>query len=83
MESHCRPCILCMGAAVKVTVGRVEYAGADPSGGAAHLQLQNAHTARLMPQIVGPDSGPLGTIGAPIHYAFYPDRNPDGAVVDA
>ena len=38
------PCILCMGAAVMATVGRVEYAGADPYGGAAHLQLQNAHT---------------------------------------
>jgi len=41
------------------TVGRVEYAGADPYGGAAHLQLENAHTNRLMPKIVGPDIGPL------------------------
>ena len=62
------------------TVGRVEYAGADPYGGAAHLQFQNAHTARLMPQIVGPDDGPLGTM---LHYAFYLERNPDGAVVAA
>jgi len=77
------PCILCMGAAVMATVGRVEYAGADPYGGAAHLQLQNAHTTRLMPQIVGPDIGPLGTIGALLHYAFYLERNPDGAVVSA
>ena len=58
------PCLLCMGAAVMATVGTVEYAGADPYGGAAHLQLKNAHTARLMPQIVGPDRGPLGTFGA-------------------
>ena len=77
------PCVLCMGAAVMATVGRVEYAGADPYGGAAHFQLKNAHTTRLMPQIVGPDNGPLGTIGALIHYAFYLERNPDGAVVDA
>ena len=77
------PCILCVGAAVMATVGRVEYAGADPYGGAAHLQLQNAHTTRLMPQIVGPDNGPLGTIGALFHYAFYLERDPDGAVVTA
>ena len=77
------PCVLCMGAAVMATVGRVEYLGADPYGGAAHLQLQNAHTTRLMPQIVGPDNGPLGTIGALIHYAFYLERNPEGGVVDA
>jgi len=77
------PCILCMGAAVMATVGKVEYAGADPYGGAAHLEIRNAHTARLMPQIAGPDPGPLGTIGALLHYAFYLERNPDGAVVDA
>ena len=58
------------------TVGKVEYVGADPYGGAAHLQLQNAHTTRLMPQIVGPDNGALGTIGALLHYAFYVERNP-------
>ena len=77
------PRILCMGAAVMATVGKVEYAGADPYGGAAHLQLKNAHTTRLMPHIVGPDGGSLGTIGALLHYAFYLERNPDGAVVDA
>lgn len=77
------PCCLCMGAAVMATVGRVEYAGADPYGGAAHLQLENAHTTRLMPQIVGPDNGPLGSFGALIHYAFYRERSPDGAVVAA
>jgi tRNA(adenine34) deaminase len=77
------PCILCVGAAVMATVGRVEYAGADPYAGAAHLQLENAHTTRLMPQIVGPDIGPLGTIGALLHYAFYLERNPDGVVANA
>jgi tRNA(adenine34) deaminase len=77
------PCLLCMGAAVMATVGRVEYAGADPYGGAAHLELHNAHTARLMPRVTGPDPGPLGTIGALLHYAFYLERNPDGAVVNA
>ena len=64
------------------TVGRVEYAGADPYGG-AHLELDNVHTARLMPRVTGPDPGPLGTIGALLHYAFYLERNPDGAVVNA
>jgi tRNA(Arg) A34 adenosine deaminase TadA len=77
------PCILCVGAAIMATVGRVEYAGADPYGGAAHLRLDNAHTARFMPQIVGPDHGSLGKLGALLHYAFYLERSPHGAVVDA
>jgi tRNA(Arg) A34 adenosine deaminase TadA len=77
------PCLLCVGAAVMATVGSVEYAGADPYGGAAHVRIQNAHTARLMPPIVGPADGALGTIGALLHYAFYVERNPDGAVVSA
>jgi hypothetical protein len=74
------PCALCVGAAVMATVGRVEYAGPDPYGGAAHLQLANAHTARLMPAIVGPVDGVLGTLGALFHYAFYLQRDPEGAV---
>jgi tRNA(Arg) A34 adenosine deaminase TadA len=77
------PCLLCVGAAVMATVGRVEYAGADPYGGAAHLQVKNAHTARLMPPINGPSEGPLGVVGALLHYAFYAERNPAGAVVAA
>jgi hypothetical protein len=72
-----------MGAAVMATVGRVEYAGADPYGGAAHLEIQNAHTERLMPPVKGPSEGALGVIGALLHYAFYVERNPTGAVVAA
>ena len=77
------PCLLCVGAAVMATVGRVEYAGADPYGGAAHLELKNAHTARLMPTISGPAEGLPGTLGALLHYAFYFERNPVGAVATA
>lgn len=77
------PCLLCVGAAVMATIGRVEYAGADPYGGAAHLQVKNAHTARLMPPVNGPSEGAFGVIGALLHYAFYAERNPAGAVVGA
>jgi len=77
------PCVLCVGAAVMATVGKVEYAGPDPYGGAAHLQLENAHTNRLMPLMIGPDVGALGTFGALLHYAFYLERNPNGEVADA
>ncbi len=77
------PCLLCVGAAVMATVGRVDYAGADPYGGAAHLEIQNAHTERLMPHVTGPSEGALGVIGALLHYAFYVERNPTGAVVAA
>ena len=77
------PCLLCMGAAVMATVGRIEYAGADPYGGAARVEIQNAHTARLMPRVIGPSEGALGVIGALLHYAFYTTRDPAGAVVAA
>ncbi len=77
------PCALCVGAAVMATVGRVEYAGADPYGGAAHLRLRNAHTARLMPTMVGPADGTLGALGAFLHYAFYVERDPKGVVASA
>jgi hypothetical protein len=83
MLTTLEPCLLCVGAAIMATVGRVEYAGADPYGGAAHLRIEKAHTARLMPPIVGPAEGVLGTIGALLHYAFYVERSPDGAVVAA
>jgi hypothetical protein len=72
-----------MGAAVMAAVGRVEYAGADPYGGAAHLRLRNAHTARMMPVIIGPADGTLGTLGALLHYAFYAQRDPTGVVTAA
>lgn len=77
------PCLLCVGAAVMATVGRVQYAGADPYGGAAHLRLRNAHTERMMPVISGPADGTLGTLGALLHYAFYVERDPTGVVAAA
>ena len=83
MLTTLEPCALCVGAAVMATVGRVEYAGADPYAGAAHLRLANAHTARLMPPVVGPADGTLGTLGALLHYAFYLQRDPNGAVAVA
>jgi tRNA(Arg) A34 adenosine deaminase TadA len=77
------PCLLCMGAVVMATVGRLEYAGADPYGGAAHLTLHNAHTARMMPHVIGPADGATGTLGALLHYAFYVERDSTGVVTAA
>jgi tRNA(Arg) A34 adenosine deaminase TadA len=77
------PCLLCVGAAVMATVGRVEYAGADPYGGAAHLTLQNDHTTRMMPLIIGPADGTIGRLGALLHYAFYFERDSTGVVTSA
>lgn len=77
------PCVLCVGAAVMATVGRIEYAGADPYGGAAHLRLDNTHTQRLMPPVTGPAEGLAGRLGALLHFAFYLERDPTGVVVQA
>jgi len=39
LYSALEPCLLCLGAALMSTVGRIRYAGADPAGGACRLGI--------------------------------------------
>jgi tRNA(Arg) A34 adenosine deaminase TadA/phage tail protein X len=78
------PCLLCVGATVMATVGRLRYAGADPYGGAdGALTASNAHTERLPLRVEGPREDAFGVLGSALLPAFFLRRNPDGDVVRA
>ena len=78
------PCLLCVGATVMATVGRVRYAGADPYGGGdGGLVGGNPHIERLPLQFEGPRDDAFGVLASALLSAFYLRRNPQGAVVVA
>jgi tRNA(adenine34) deaminase len=78
------PCLLCVGAAVMSSVGRVEWAGADPYGGATAVPSGlNAHLRRGLTAFAGPRRDALGLVAAALHVEFYLRRRPDGHVVAA
>ena len=75
------PCVLCVGATVMATVGRIRYAGADPYGGG---QVgSNPHVERVPLQLEGPREDAFGVLASALLPAFYLRRNPRGAVVAA
>ena len=84
LNTTLEPCVLCVGAAVMATVGRIRYAGADPyGGGAGGLVAVNAHIARVPFQLDGPRGDAFGTLGSALLLAFFLRRNPSGHVVQS
>jgi tRNA(adenine34) deaminase len=78
------PCLLCVGAAVMSSIGRVHWAGVDPYGGATGVRLgTNAHLRRDITAFEGPADDVLGTFAAALHVEFYLRRKPEGHVVAA
>ena len=78
------PCLLCVGATVTATVGRIRYAGADPYGGGdGALTGSNAHTERVPLRLEGPREDAFGVLASALLPAFFLRRNPDGHVVRA
>jgi hypothetical protein len=76
------PCLLCVGATVMATVGRIRYAGADPYGGGdGALTGSNAHTERVPLQLEGPREDAFGVLASALLPAFFLRRDPDGHVV--
>jgi len=75
------PCPLCIGALAMSTVGRLDYLGVDPYGGAVGLLGDTAHTARVPVQVHGPRDDSVGVLVSALHVACYLQRNPVGAVV--
>jgi|SRR5215207_1053850 len=73
------PCLLCVGATVMATVGRVRFAGADPYG--AGQIAGNPHVDRVPLQIDGPREDAFGVLASALLPAFFLRRNPHGAVV--
>jgi tRNA(Arg) A34 adenosine deaminase TadA len=78
------PCLLCAGAAVMATVGRVRYAGADPYGGGdGGLTGVNPHVERVPLRIEGPREDRFGRLASALLLAFFLRRRPEGHVVAA
>jgi tRNA(adenine34) deaminase len=73
------PCLLCVGATVMATVGRVRYAGADAYG-AGRIE-SNPHVERVPLQLEGPRGDPFGVLASALLPAFYLRHNPRGAVI--
>lgn len=78
------PCVLCVGATVMATVGRVRYAGVDPyGGGGGGLLVTNPHVERVPLRFEGPRNDEFGVFASALLLAFFMRRELDGQVVRA
>jgi tRNA(Arg) A34 adenosine deaminase TadA len=79
------PCLLCVGATVMATVGRIAYAGADPYGGGSESGLAgvNPHVERVPLKLEGPRADRFGRFASALLLAFFLRRRPEGHVVAA
>jgi len=65
------PCLLCVGAALHSTVGRIEYAAIDPFGGGCNGTIETSHWSRSAPEIGEPVGGWLGRLSTALQSAFW------------
>ena len=75
------PCLLCVGAAYAMRVGRLRFAGEDVYGGAAGRVRENDDMRAHPVAIEGPLEGPLGRLPELTHVAFFLLRRPEGNVI--
>lgn len=68
------PCLLCVGATHRATVGRVRYAGAEPFRGATPFRGLLADSEARRARFEGPVDGPFGVLAAALPVAFYLDE---------
>jgi tRNA(adenine34) deaminase len=71
LYSTLEPCLLCVGAALHATVGRIEYAAADPFGGGCSGTIDTVHWRRSAPEIGEPLGGWLGRVSTALQSAFW------------
>jgi tRNA(adenine34) deaminase len=75
------PCLLCLGAAYAMRVGRVVFAGEDAYGGATRFAQEN-DDMRAHPVVVeGPLPGPFGLLAELLPLAFFVRNRPESNVV--
>ena len=74
LYSTLEPCLLCVGATLHATVGRIEYAVADPFGGGCNGTIDTAHWRRSAPQIGDPLGGWPSRVSAALQSAFWQQR---------
>jgi len=72
--STLEPCLLCAAAALHSTVGRIEYAVADPFGGGCSGGIDTGHWRRSAPEIASPLGGWPGGLSAALQSAFWQAR---------
>jgi tRNA(Arg) A34 adenosine deaminase TadA len=68
LYSALEPCLLCVGAALMSTIGRVEYAAVDPYGGACRAELG---LPKQPFTVEGPVGGAPGRIAAMLSAAYW------------
>jgi tRNA(Arg) A34 adenosine deaminase TadA len=71
LYSTLEPCLLCAGAALLATVGRIEYATADPFAGGCSGEIDTLHWRRSAPEIAQPLGGRPGRLSAALQSAFW------------
>jgi tRNA(Arg) A34 adenosine deaminase TadA len=71
LYSTLEPCLLCTAAALLATVGRVEYAAADPFAGGCTGAIDTVHWRRSAPEIAAPLGGWVGQLSAALQSAFW------------
>lgn len=78
------PCLLCFAATRLATVGSLAFAGTDPFGGAASLDVRdlNPMTRFQWVEVEGPLALPLGLLATALHLEFYVRRQPEGPVTE-
>ena len=86
LYSTLEPCLLCTAATLVATVGRIEYAAADPFGGGCSGSIDTAHWRRSAPEIALPFDGWPGRLSAALQSAFWqahPELRRADAIVEA
>jgi tRNA(Arg) A34 adenosine deaminase TadA len=84
--STLEPCLLCVAATLHSTVGRIEYATADPFGGACNGTIETAHWRRSAPEIASAHGGWPGRLSEALQGAFWlahPDHRRAGEILEA
>lgn len=74
LYSTLEPCLLCVAATLHSTVGRIEYAAADPFGGGCSGAIDTAHWRRSAPELAAPLGGWPGRLSAALQGAFWLSR---------
>ena len=71
LYSTLEPCLLCVGATLHATVGRIEYSATDPFGGGCRGTIDTLHWRRSAPEIGEPYGGWPGRVTTAMQSAFW------------
>jgi len=76
LYSTLEPCLLCVAATLHATVGRIEYAAADPFGGGCVGTIDTVHWRRSAPEIAEPrEDWWAARLSAALQSAFWQEHS--------